>query len=136
MKNILFILVLAMSLTLSACGSSTAKPTTKLDVTMTDFHFTPNQFTVPAGKEITLNIANTGVVVHNFVIMKSGHSVGTEFTDDDAPNVYWEVEIQPGGSTNTSFTAPKEPGEYEVVCKTPGHLQAGMITKLIVVENK
>lgn len=136
MKNIRFILVLVMSLTLSACGSSTAKPTTKLDVTMTDFHFTPNQFAVPAGQEITLNIANNGVVVHNFFIMKFGHSVGTEFTDEDTPNVYWEVEIQPGGSTNTSFTAPKEPGEYEVVCKTPGHLQVGMIAKLIVVENK
>jgi uncharacterized cupredoxin-like copper-binding protein len=136
MKNILFFLMLAISLTLSACGSSPAKPTTKLDVTMTDFQFTPNQFMVPAGKEITLNIADTGVVVHNFVIMKFGHSVGTEFADDDTPNVYWEVEIQPGGSTNTSFTAPKEPGEYEVVCKTPGHLQVGMIAKLIVVENK
>jgi uncharacterized cupredoxin-like copper-binding protein len=46
------------------------------------------------------------------------------------------VEIQPGGSTNTSFTAPKEPGDYEIVCKTPGHLQAGMTAKLTVVENK
>ncbi len=136
MKKSLFLLMLTSSLLLAACGGSSAKPTTKLDVTMTDFQFSPNQFTVPAGQEITLNAANNGAVVHNFVIMKKGQTAGTEFTDDDLPNVYWQVEIQPGGSTNTSFTAPTEPGEYEVVCKTPGHLQAGMTAKLTVVENK
>lgn len=136
MKKSLFILILICSLVLAACGGSTASPTTKLNVTMTDFQFSPNQFTVPAGQEITLDAANNGAVVHNFVIMKQGQTAGTEFTDDDLPNVYWQVEIQPGGTTNTSFTAPKEPGEYEVVCKTPGHLQAGMTAKLTVVETK
>ena len=137
MKKILFVLVLAISLILTGCGGSSAgKPKTTLDVTMTDFQFSPNQFTVPAGQEITLNVSNNGAVVHNFVIMKQGQSAGTEFTDEDKPNVYWEVEIQPGGSANTSFTAPTEPGEYEVVCRTPGHLQAGMTAKLIVVESK
>ena len=130
------ILMLAISLILSACGGSSSKPSTKLDVTMTDFQFSPNQFTVPAGQEITLDAANNGAVVHNFVIMKKGQTAGTEFTDDDLPNVYWQVEIQPGGSTSTSFTAPTEAGDYEVVCKTPGHLQAGMTAKLTVVENK
>src|SRR5512138_182962 len=136
MKKLFSILMLTISLILSACGGSSAKPSTKIDVTMTDFQFSPNQFTVPAGQEITLNAANNGAVVHNFVIMKKGQTAGTEFTDEDTPNVYWQVEIQPGGSTNTSFTAPKDPGEYEVVCRTPGHLQAGMTAKLTVVENK
>ena len=136
MKKLFSILMLTISLILSACGGSSAKPSTKLNVTMTDFQFSPNQFTVPAGQEITLDAANNGAVVHNFVIMKKGQTAGTEFTDDDLPNVYWQVEIQPGGSTNTSFTAPNEPGDYEVVCKTPGHLQAGMTAKLTVVENK
>jgi uncharacterized cupredoxin-like copper-binding protein len=135
MKKTLFILLLIITLTLGACGGS-ATPSTNLTVTMTDFQFTPNQFTVPAGQEITVNTSNTGAVVHNFVIMKLGQSAGTEFSDDDAPNVYWEVEIQPGGSEQTSFIAPDEPGDYEVVCKTPGHLQAGMLAKLTVVENK
>lgn len=136
MKKNLFILILMSSLVLASCGGSSNSPTKKLNVTMTDFQFSPNQFTVPAGQEITLDAANNGAVVHNFVIMKQGQTAGTEFTDDDLPNVYWQVEIQPGGSTSTSFTAPSEPGEYEVVCKTPGHLQAGMTAKLIVVENK
>jgi uncharacterized cupredoxin-like copper-binding protein len=136
MKKLFSILMLTITLILSACGGSSSKPSTKLNVTMTDFQFSPNQFTVPAGQEITLDAANNGAVVHNFVIMKKDQTAGTEFTDDDLPNVYWQVEIQPGGSTNTSFKAPNEPGDYEVVCKTPGHIQAGMTAKLTVVENK
>jgi uncharacterized cupredoxin-like copper-binding protein len=129
----LFVMALALSLVLTSCGGGGAKSTTSINVTMTDFQFSPSQFTVPAGKEISLSSSNTGAVVHNFVIMKLGTTAGTEFTEEDTPNVYWEVEIQPGGDVDTSFTAPSEPGDYEVVCRTPGHLQAGMTAKMTVV---
>ena len=135
MKRTVFFIMLVLSLALTACGGSASSPTTKIDVTMTDFQFSPNQFTVPAGQEIMLNASNNGGVIHNFVIMQKGTSAGTEFTDEDLPNVYWQVEVAPGGSTKTSFVAPRDPGEYEVVCKTPGHVQAGMIAKLVVVAN-
>ncbi|MGE5643925.1 MAG: cupredoxin domain-containing protein [Byssovorax cruenta] len=133
MNKTVFLIMLMLSLILTACGGSKSSPTTDLDVTMTDFQFSPNQFTVPAGQEITLSANNNGGVVHNFVIMQKGTSAGTEFTDEDLPNVYWQVEVEPGGSTKTTFVAPSDPGDYEVVCKTPGHVQAGMIAKLIVV---
>lgn len=136
MKRILIFLTLTLSLLLTSCGGASKSGSTKLDVTLTDFQFSPNQFTVPAGKEISLNISNTGAVVHNFVIMKKGQSAGTEFTNVDEANVYWQVELAPGGSTQTSFTAPSDPGDYEVVCKTPGHLQAGMTAKMIVVASQ
>lgn len=136
MKKILTFLVLAVSLALTSCGGAAKSGSTKLNVTLTDFQFSPNQFTVPAGKEIALDISNTGAVVHNFVIMKKGQSAGSEFTAEDDPNVYWQVELAPGGSTQTSFTAPSDPGDYEVVCKTPGHLQAGMTARMIVVASQ
>jgi uncharacterized cupredoxin-like copper-binding protein len=103
---------------------------------MTDFQFQPNQFTVPAGQEITFNSTNNGAVVHNFVIMKYGTTAGDMFDEEDIPNVYWEVEIQPGGSVNTTFTAPTEPGEYEVVCRTEGHIASGMVAKFTVVPSE
>jgi uncharacterized cupredoxin-like copper-binding protein len=103
---------------------------------MTDFQFQPNQFTVPAGQEITFNSANNGAVVHNFVIMNKGTSAGSFFDDEDVPNVFWQVEIQPGGSADTTFTAPTEPGDYEVVCRTEGHIASGMTAKLTVVADK
>jgi len=131
MKRNLIAVAVLLSLTLVSCGGG--GPTTNIDVTLTDFQFQPNQYIVPAGQEITLNSANNGAVVHNFVIMELGTTAGPMFDDEDVPNVYWEVELPPGGSTETSFTAPTEPGEYEVVCRTEGHIASGMTGKLIVV---
>jgi plastocyanin len=131
MKGTLVFLAVFLSLILAACGGSNA-PTTTINVVMTDFQFQPSQFIVPAGKEITVNATNNGAVVHNFVIMKLGTTAGDMFDDEDVPNVYWEVEVPSGGSTSTKFTAPTDPGEYQVVCKTPGHLASGMVAKLIV----
>jgi uncharacterized cupredoxin-like copper-binding protein len=68
--------------------------------------------------------------------MKLGTSAGPFFDDEDVPNVFWQVEIQPGGSVDTSFTAPTEPGDYEVVCKTEGHIASGMTAKLTVVASE
>lgn len=131
MKRYLIVAAVILSLTLASCGGG--GPSTKIDVTMSDFQFQPNQFTVPAGQEISFTSRNNGAVVHNFVIMKLGTSAGDFFDDEDVPNVYWEVELLPGASTETSFTAPPEPGDYEVVCRTEGHIVSGMTAKLTVV---
>ena len=132
MKKILISAAVLFSLMLTSCGGA-GGPTTELNVTMTDFQFQPSQYTVPAGQEITLNSRNNGAVVHNFVIMKLGTSAGPMWDDTDVPNVYWEVELLPGADTSTSFTAPSEPGDYEVVCRTEGHIASGMVAKLSVV---
>ena len=134
MKRILIIAAVSLSLMLVSCGGGGAS--TKINVTMTDFQFQPNQFTVPAGQEITFDSTNNGAVVHNFVIMKLGTSAGPFFDDEDVPNIFWQVEIQPGSSVNTSFTAPTDPGDYEVVCRTEGHIASGMTAKLTVVAGK
>src|SRR5262245_30414539 len=79
-------------------------PSTTIDVTTTDFAFTPNAFTVPAGQEITLNVINNGAVVHNFVIMKLGANAGDAFGEEDQENVFWEErDIEPGGDISVTF---------------------------------
>lgn len=130
-SNFIYTAVL-FSLLLVSCGRASG-PSTTIDVRMTDFQFQPSQFTVPAGQEISFSSSNNGAVVHNFVIMKLGTTAGPMFDEEDIPNVYWEVELVPGGTTETSFTAPTEPGEYQVVCRTEGHIASGMTSKLIVV---
>ena len=131
MKRIFIIVAVMLSLMLVSCGGG--GPSNKINVTMTDFQFQPSQFSVPAGQEISFSSSNNGAVVHNFVIMKKGTSAGPFFDDEDVPNVYWQVEIQPGSSVDTSFTAPSDPGDYEVVCRTEGHIASGMTAKLTVV---
>jgi uncharacterized cupredoxin-like copper-binding protein len=122
--------IFSASLLLSACGGGA--PSTEMNVAMTDFQFSPNIFNVPAGQEITVQASNNGAVVHDLVIMKYGTSVGDKYNEEDAPNIYWKMELQPGENQTVTFTAPTQPGEYQVVCGTKGHFEAGMIAKLIV----
>jgi len=130
----LFITII-LSLALGACsGGNSGSVSTSVNITMTDFQFTPNTFTVPAGQKIAFTATNNGSVEHSFVIMKLGSDLTTNFNDQDQANVYWEkTVIQPGQSVTDSFTAPSEPGTYQIVCAVPGHFEAGMIAKLVVV---
>jgi uncharacterized cupredoxin-like copper-binding protein len=130
MKKVRFFLVvvLGLSLLLTACGGSA----TNLKLTMDDFKYEPMEFTIPAGKEITLNIKNDGAVLHEYVIMNLGQTAGDKFGDEDEANIYWEVEVDPGQSKTVTFTAPSEAGSYEIVCGTEGHLEAGMKGNLVV----
>lgn len=128
---VLIVAVFVLSLILSACGGG--GPSTTINVTMTDFHFEPMEFTVPAGQTITVNAANNGAVEHELVIFNLGTDAGDKFGDEDEDNIYWEVEVFPGENSTTTFTAPSEPGEYYVTCGIEGHLEAGMVGKLTVV---
>ena len=132
MRRSYILAAVVLSLLLASCGGA-GGASTSIDVTMTDFQFQPSQYTVPAGQDIALNSTNNGAVIHNFVIMKLGTTAGEFFDEEDIPNVYWEVELPPGATTTTSFTAPSEPGEYQVICRTEGHIASGMTAKLIVV---
>ena len=130
-KTVILLMLLAIWV-LSACGKS--GPSTKLNFTMTDFAFNPNEFTIPAGEEITLNVTHRGTMEHNFIIMKYGTDAGEMFDEEDTVNVYWKVVLQPGDSETVVFTAPEQPGIYQIICGMPGHLQSGMLGKLIITE--
>ncbi len=129
---------LVAALILSGCASGgAAAPTTSINVTMTDFAYAPNTFTVPAGKQISFQAQNNGAVAHSFIIMQLGHEVQAHFTQADQANVYWQqAEVQPGQSAQATFTAPSQPGTYEIVCGNAGHFEAGMVAKLIVVASQ
>ena len=130
-RRVLVFLTILMSV-LSACGGS--GPSSKVSFTMTDFAFNPNEFTVPAGEEITLHVTHRGTMEHSFIIMKYEKDAGEMFDDEDKVNIFWEVDVEPGDAETVIFTAPEHPGTYQVICGMPGHLQSGMIGKLIVTQ--
>lgn len=132
MRTVRSILLGCLLYLLSACAAA-AGPSTDLKVNMVDFAFEPNSFAVPAGQQITVELSNNGTAVHNFVIMKYGTEVVDHFTSQDEANVYWQAKLSPGTSDTFQFTAPDQPGEYQVVCSTEGHFEAGMLASLTVV---
>ena len=69
--TILIALLIAAAIGLAACGAGASGPTTSIKVTMTDFEFSPNSFTVPAGKQISVSMTNNGATAHSFVIMQA-----------------------------------------------------------------
>ena len=125
---LLIVLVLGSSLVLAACSSGPS-----INVTLTDFAYAPNTFTVPAGAQVALHVRNNGAVEHEFAIMKKGTSVTPPFGDKDEGNIYWELDaIEAGTSKTVTFTAPSEPGDYEVICGLLGHIEKGMVATLTV----
>lgn len=134
MKNKLInfgVLTILAVFLLTACGGPQK---IEADVDMTEFKFNPSSLTAPAGSEVTLNLSNSGTLEHEYVIMVLGKQATTPFDTDDEPNVYWEKELEKGASESVIFTAPTEPGTYQVVCGTAGHLEQGMQAELIVTE--
>jgi len=130
----LFILVLIFSMLLVACGGGGggSGASTSIKTVMTEFKFDPNEWTVPAGQEITLDLTNSGTVEHDWVLMVQ--PAVAPFDEADQPNVSVEFDAPIGESTSVTFTAPTTAGDYQVVCSVPGHLEAGMTGTLHVTQ--
>lgn len=117
-----------VGLLLTACGPQTAE----LEVTLTDFEFTPAQVTVPAGAEVTLTLINDGTLEHEWVLVNQGQTIEAPFGEEDEAKIFWEGEVEAGQTATFTFTAPQEPGEYQIVCGVAGHLESGMEGTLTV----
>jgi uncharacterized cupredoxin-like copper-binding protein len=137
-KKSLRVSIVVVTLLAAACGGDDDDGTsTEIDVSMEEFMFTPTEWTVAAGEEITVNLENTGSVEHEFVILQPGVTVESEAdlpeTEEEllADFVYWEDEVEPGDSKTVTFTAPAA-GTYQVICAIEGHFDAGMTGRLTV----
>jgi uncharacterized cupredoxin-like copper-binding protein len=123
-------------------GASTATQAggpTALTVTMSDFKFTPQNVTAPAGK-ITLTAPNTGKAPHELVLIKfrgnpgklptlaNGEANEDAFSEAALPGEIGETE--PGDTGSLTVTLPA--GKYVMLCNVPGHYKAGMYGTLTV----
>jgi len=85
-----------------------------LEVESYDIYFEPDELSIPADTDVTVQLPNAGAAQHNFSIDELGIS----------------VDIAPGATEETVINAPA--GEYEYYCNVPGHKEAGMEGTLTV----
>ena len=131
MRSICLPFVSILLLATAGCGGAGA-PATSLEVTMTEFAFAPTALVVPPGEEITLTLANAGAIEHEFAIMQLGITAVLPYDEDDLAGTYWQVRVPAGQTQTFTFTAPAEPGSYQVICGLPGHAESGMLGTLLV----
>ncbi len=79
-----------------------------------DIYFEPEELSIPADTDVTVQLPNVGAALHNFSIDELGI----------------DVDIAPGATEETVINAPA--GEYEFYCNVPGHKAAGMLGTLTV----
>jgi len=126
-----------LTMVLAACGGD--ETSTSLEVTTSDFQFSPSEWTIPAGEEISIDITNEGSVLHEWVLMQPGVTIESEAdlpeTEEEllADFVYVEDEVDPGASKTLTFTAPAA-GTYQVICAIETHFDAGMEGSVTVVD--
>lgn len=117
-------------LVLAACGGPGPQ---SLSISMREFSFTPDALTVPAGATVNLTLRNLGALEHDFHLMDLGYVVEGTWSEADEAGAFFSPDALPGGEDSTvTFTAPNEPGEYQILCSVPSHLELGMVATLTV----
>ena len=103
------------------------------------------KLSVPAGAEVHLTLKNNATMAtlpHNWVLVKPGTeaSVAAAGLKLGEPAAYFDGRdkdalahspmAKPGESTDVTFTAPTEPGDYPYICTYPGHymMMKGVLT--------
>jgi uncharacterized cupredoxin-like copper-binding protein len=100
----------------SGGGASGAGGT--VDLSATDFKFTPSDPSVKSG-EVTFKMTNDGQTTHSL-----------EIEDVNGQDVELEGDVSPGQSG--TLTANLKPGTYEFYCPVDSHKEMGMTGEITV----
>lgn len=119
--------VLAGLLPPAAGGERDAATPLSLRVTMTEFAFRPSVIRLPAGRPVTIELANQGQLAHQFDAPQLRRIPITVRADDlylEAPGIE-VVRLQPGRRARLTFV-PRTRGRFRFACSIEGHAEAGM----------
>ena len=125
------VMLALLALTAVACNSASTEPSTELTVTVKEFQFAPNTWTVPAGEQVSITITNDGTVTHEWVLLQEGVTIASEAdlpeTEEEllADFVNVEEEVEAGTTKTLTFQAPPA-GTYQIICAIETHFDGGM----------
>lgn len=96
-------------------GSATLSAGKTLSMTVGDFYFKPNTLTVAKGTKVDIHVTNHSALPHTFTL----------------PAWHVNVQLPTNKTTAVKFTAAHK-GTFYFYCSYPGHVQGGMVGKIIV----
>jgi len=104
-------------------------PSAAITVVGDDFSFAPMQVRGLAG-EVEITLDNEGPGVHELVVLEQGVRISARADFDESTSLGKIPLLAPGDSASEVFQL--DPGDYQIVCLIPGHLEAGMTADLTV----
>lgn len=103
---------------LGLAGSPQAEQ--EINITATDMDFQPNEISVQAGQQLSIQLLNQGEEEHSIEFELPGG-------EEELPN-----PVPAGQSDIIEFNAPTQPGTYTFYCPVEDHKEKGMTGQLIV----
>jgi plastocyanin len=125
-----FFLILLLLLT--ACGAQPRAAVTVIEVTLTEYNYSPQFWRIPGGQTILLKLTNEGKEKHDWTLLKDPPTA--PFDANDEVNVLFRASVAAGETKTVEFKSPAAPGEYFAVCSTPDHMEKEMSGKVLVVQ--
>lgn len=111
------VIAIALALAIPATPTAAQAPA-PINVEMSDYAFSPKEFTVPMGAQRFV-LKNTSPRKHNFTVETPGSGLRTP-------------DVDAGATFETTF-AFSQPGTYNVICELPTHATRGMVGKITVL---
>jgi uncharacterized cupredoxin-like copper-binding protein len=106
-----------------------------LTIELSEYAFTPAEFTLTAGQPYIITVVNVGATKHEFTAEDFFSSVAFRKAEDasgefkaPAPR---EIEVFEGQQIEI-YLIPTEEGTYELVCEIEGHFEEGMFGTITV----
>jgi len=115
--------------------------------------FEPRQLRVPPGARVSLAFRNGDPSMpHNVAVVKADQidqfgeqsmqlasnprAIATHYVPNDPAEICFSPILQPGDQYTMFFEAPKEPGEYHLVCTYPGHWRVMQGSLFVIPEGE
>lgn len=120
-------------------GEPRAATRTLTVVMSDDMRFTPDRLEFKQGETVRLVIRNAGRLMHEFVLgtkaeLDEHAAMMVRFPDMEHDEPYM-AHVPPGETGEIVWTFNRA-GEFHFACLIPGHYQAGMVGKAIVLASK
>jgi uncharacterized cupredoxin-like copper-binding protein len=107
----------------------------KMTIELSEFAFSPKDFTLEAGKPYILTVVTVGDVKHEFTASEFFPTIAFRKAQDASgefkSTTPHEIEVFPGKSIDV-YLIPTEAGTFDLKCEIEGHFEAGMFGTITV----